>query len=89
MPRVIFGPALQRHVQSPPLEVTGATVREVLEAAFEINPAIRGYILDDQAHLRKHMNIFVDGRVITDRKTFSEPVTPGSQIYVVQALSGG
>jgi sulfur-carrier protein len=89
MPRVTFGPALQRHVKSPPLEVTGATVREALDAAFAINPSIRSYILDDQAHLRKHMNIFVDGRMITDRKKFSEPVTPSSQIFVVQALSGG
>lgn len=89
MPSVTFGPALQRHVQSPPLDVTGATVREALDAAFAINASIRGYILDDQAHLRKHMNIFVDGRMISDRKTFSEPVTPTSQIFVVQALSGG
>ena len=89
MPRVVFASALQRHVQSPPLDVTGTTVREALEAAFAVNARIRGYILDDQSALRKHMNIFVDGRMIADRKTFSEPVTPGSQIYVVQALSGG
>jgi sulfur-carrier protein len=89
MARVTFGPALQRHVKSPPLDVTGATLREALDAAFAINAHIRGYILDDQAHLRKHMNIFVDGRMISDRKNFSEPVTPTSQIFVVQALSGG
>ncbi len=89
MPHVVFGPALQRHVRSPPLDVAGSSVREVLDAAFAINDRIRGYILDDQSHLRKHMNIFVDGRMIADRQGFSEPVTPSSQIYVVQALSGG
>ena len=89
MPRVIFGPALQRHVQSPPLEVGGRTLREALEAAFAVNARIRGYILDDQAHLRKHMNIFIDGLMIADRKGFSEAVSPSSQIYIVQALSGG
>ena len=89
MPHVVFGPALQRHVQSPPLDVTGATVREALDAAFAINHRIRGYILDDQSHLRKHMNIFVDGSAIADRKCFSDAVAPASKIYVVQALSGG
>ena len=89
MARVTFGPALQRHVRSPPLDVAGDTVRAALDAAFAINERIRGYILDDQSHLRKHMSIFVDGRMIADRQGFSEPVTPTSQIYIVQALSGG
>ena len=89
MPHVVFGPALQRHVRSPPLDVAGDTVRAALDAAFAINDRIRGYILDDQSHLRKHMNIFVDGRRIADRQGFSEPVTCTSQIYIIQALSGG
>ena len=89
MPHVVFGPALQRHVRSPPLEVSGTTVRAALDAAFAINDRIRGYVLDDQSHLRKHMNIFVDGRMIADRQGFSEAVTPTSQIFIVQALSGG
>ena len=89
MPRVTFATALQRHVQSPPLDVGGGTLREALDAAFAINPRIRSYILDDQAHVRKHMTIFIDGRMIRDRTGLSEAVQPESQIYIVQALSGG
>ena len=89
MPRVVFAQALQRHVKSPPLVVGGATVREVLEAAFVINARARSYILDDQSHVRKHMTIFVDGRMISDRKGLTDPVGATSEIYVVQALSGG
>lgn len=89
MPRVIFASALQRHVPSPPLVVEGATVRAALDAAFRLNNRVRNYILDDQSHLRKHMSIFVDGKPIRDRKQQSDPVTKESEIYVVQALSGG
>ncbi|MGL4397871.1 MAG: MoaD/ThiS family protein [Hyphomicrobium sp.] len=89
MPRVVFASALQRHVQSPPLDVDGATVRAALDAAFVINPRVRGYILDDQSHLRKHMNIFVDGVAVRDRTALAQPVASSATIYVVQALSGG
>ena len=89
MPRVVFAQVLQRHVDCPPKDVTGSTVRAALGAVFEDNPRVRGYVLDDQAQLRKHMTIFVDGRAIRDRTTLSDTVQSNSEIYVLQALSGG
>jgi hypothetical protein len=35
------------------------------------------------------MNIFIDGRVIADRRGLTDPVAPDGSIYVFQALSGG
>jgi hypothetical protein len=46
-------------------------------------------VLDEQAALRKHMGIIVDGVVLRDRERLSDPVGPDSRIYVMQALSGG
>ena len=89
MPTVVFTPNLQRHVKSPPARVTGATVSEALQAVFASNPAVRGYLLDDQGRVRKHMSIFVDGQQIGDRIALSDPVSDDSEIYVMQALSGG
>ena len=89
MPRVIFAPVLQRHVESPPVDVAGRTLREVLDAAFASNARVRGYVLDDQAALRKHMLIFIDGVRIVDRVQLSDAVKSDSQIYVMQSLSGG
>lgn len=89
MPRVSFTPNLQRHVQCPPTEAAGRTVREVLDAVFADNPQARSYVLDDQSALRRHMTIFIDGSVIKDRTHLSDPVTSASSIYVFQALSGG
>lgn len=89
MARVTFTDNLQQHVDCPPAEANGATVREVLEQVFAGNPRLRGYVLDDQGALRKHMNIYVDDDLLRDRMGLSDPVGPGAKIYVMQALSGG
>jgi hypothetical protein len=89
MPRVVFADVLHRHVDCPDVEAHGRTVREALEAAFQANPRLRGYVLDDQAALRKHMAIFVDGRLIRDRLRLADPVAENAEIRVLQALSGG
>ena len=89
MARVIFTSNLQRHVACPEMQAEGATVREVLDRVFATNDRIRSYVLDDQAALRKHMAIIIDGRSLRDRVGLSDAVTASSEIYVLQALSGG
>ena len=42
-----------------------------------------------ESALRKHMAIFVDGRMIRDRARLADPVNERSTIHVFQALSGG
>ncbi len=89
MAKVLFTPNIQRHVLCPEAEAPGRTVREVLENVFSENSQVRSYVLDDQSGLRKHMTIFVDGRMIRDRAKLSDLVAETSTIYVLQALSGG
>lgn len=89
MVSVVFGQALQRHIKCPPVEVSGTTVRDVLEAAFDIHPSARSYVMDDQAHVRKHISIFCDGRMVRDRTNLTEHVASASRILIVPALSGG
>lgn len=89
MPRISFTPHLQRHIDSPPREVPGATVREILDAVFADNPRLRGYLLDDQGRLREHVSLFIQGDAVTDRESLTDPVPAEAEIYVLQALSGG
>ena len=89
MARVTFTANIQRHVACPPTDADGRTVRDVLEAVFVGNPQARGYVLDDQAALRRHMAVFVDGKPLRDRLHLSDSVDAASEIYVMQALSGG
>jgi molybdopterin synthase sulfur carrier subunit len=86
---VVFTPNLRRHVECATETVEGATVRAVLDAVFTQNPRLRGYVLDDQDGLRRHMSVFVDGEQVADREHLSDPVRPASEVHVMQALSGG
>ncbi len=88
MVKVTFSSALQRHVPCPPLSVAARTVREALEQAFDREPRLRGYLLDDQGVLRKHMAVFVNGVAVRDRRHLADPVEEG-EVAVIQALSGG
>lgn len=86
---VVFTPNLRRHVECPTETVEGTSVRTVLAAVFAANPRLRTYVLDDQGALRRHMSVFVDGEMIADRDQLSDPVRATSEVYVMQALSGG
>ena len=89
VPRISFTPHLQRHIDSPPREIEGGTVGEVLDAVFVDNPRLRSYLLDDQGRLREHLSIFVGDEPVTDRERLTDPVPEDAEIYVLQALSGG
>jgi hypothetical protein len=89
MAKVVFTQNIQRHVICPQAQAPGRTVREVLENVFAENCEARSYVLDDQSALRRHMTIFVDGKMIRDRARLADAVDETSTIHVFQALSGG
>lgn len=91
MPRVAF----TRHLQTffPALkmseEVPGATVREVIDALEKRYPGFALYVADETGRLRRHVNVFVGEEPICDREAQSDAVSPGDEVYILQALSGG
>jgi hypothetical protein len=89
MTQVRFTQNIQRHIPCPPASVEGETVRQVLDAYFATNPPARGYVLDDQGALRKHMAIFINGEPVLDRARLADPVPADGTIDIIQALSGG
>lgn len=80
---------LQRHVPHVEFRVSGATVREALDAVFAQCPTLRGYVLDDQGAVRKHVAIFADNELLNDRRMLTDVIGPSTEIYLMQALSGG
>lgn len=86
---ISFTSNIQRHVDAPRLEVEARTVGEALERYFERYPAVKPYVLDNQGAVRHHMLVLLDGIAIADRARLSDPLHPGSEIFVFQALSGG
>lgn len=89
MARVVFTSHLRRHVECPDREVSGSTVREVFEELFRDSPALRGYLVDERGRMRGHVTVFVDGERVVDRDGLGDRVATASEIYVMQALSGG
>ncbi len=89
MTKVNFTANLMRHVECPSMDVDGKTVRDVLAKVFAENPRLKSYVVDEQFSLRRHMGIIVDGEIVRDRNGLSDPVESSSEVYVLQALSGG
>jgi len=85
----VFTPNLERHIAAPSAEVPGGTVRELLDRVFEDNTKLRGYVLDDQARLRKHVVVFINGEMIQDRTKLTDKVADTDEVFIMQALSGG
>jgi hypothetical protein len=89
MAQVFFTQQLARFTQVPQVETGADYLRAGLDSAFAANPLLRGYVLDDQGHLRENVVIFIDGRRCADRTRLDDPLQPDSKVYVLQALSGG
>ncbi len=85
----MFTPQLRRFTETPEVDTQAATLREALEAAFALNPRLRGYVLDDQGDLRANVVVFIDGRRCLDRHRLDDALQAHSQVHVLQALSGG
>ena len=89
MPRVSFTPHLQRFLDAPPADVAGTTVAAVLDAVFAANPRLRGYIVDEHGRLRKHVTVFVGDQPLVDRDGLGDALGADTEVFVMQALSGG
>jgi len=89
MATIRFTSALQRFLPAPSAQLEAATVGEALAQVFATRPALRGYVLDDQGGLRRHVAIYVNGRPVRDRAHLGDPLGPEDEVYVFQALTGG
>ena len=91
--KLIFTQQLTRFTEAPEVDTLATTLRGGLDAAFQLNPRLRGYVLDEQGDLRKHVVIFVDGVRVRDRGCGNDkldvPLSSDSTVHILQALSGG
>ncbi len=62
-----------------------ATVAEAMVALDARWPGMRDRICDSTPAIRRHMNVFVAG----ERATLATPLTPGAEVIVMTAISGG
>jgi sulfur-carrier protein len=89
MAEVHFTSHLRNLVPDGPFAAAGATVGEALANLLGAQPHVRGYVLDDQGGLRKHVCIFADGERLAHDCALGRRIGPKTKLYVMQALSGG
>ena len=89
MAQLIFTQQLGRFMTVPQVETDAADLRGALEQAFNAHPKLRGYVLDEQGHLRQNVVIFIDGQRTRERTMLNDALAPMSNVYILQALSGG
>jgi molybdopterin synthase sulfur carrier subunit len=89
MAEIHFTSHLRNLVPEGPIAAAGVTVGEALENLVAAQPHVRGYVLDDQGRLRKHVCIFADGERLAHDGALARRIGPDSKLYVMQALSGG
>ncbi len=65
--------------------VTARTVTEVVAALDQRWPGMRDRLVDSSPRIRRHINVFVDGR----RVALDTELSAGAKIYVLTAISGG
>ncbi len=65
---------------------TAVTLAEALDALDARFPGLRFRIVDEQAAIRPHIKLFVDGMLA---RNLSVPLASASELMIVGALSGG
>jgi sulfur-carrier protein len=81
----LSGPLKQQAGGQADHEVEGATVVELLRGLERSQPAVGGWILDERGHIRRHINVFVNG----ERGREETAVGADDRIDVLPAISGG
>jgi molybdopterin converting factor small subunit len=65
--------------------VEAATVADALRALERAEPRLCGWTLDERGHVRRHLNVFVDGT----QGRGDTPLGPDDVVDVLPAISGG
>ncbi len=89
MAHVFFTAHLRAVLDAPSVRADGVSVGEALHAVFAEHPRLQGYVIDEQGALRQHVCVFLDGTRLANDAALDAPVNSSSEIYVMQALSGG
>lgn len=86
MPKVILTGSICQHVGGrSSIDVSGGTARDVITTLEASYPALRGWVVDEQGALRRHVKLFRGGETVS----LDAPIAPGDELHIVAAISGG
>jgi molybdopterin converting factor small subunit len=67
------------------VRIEAETVKDVIDGLEARWPGMRDRLCDTSPAIRRHINVFVEGR----RARLDTPLPPGADVYVLTAVSGG
>lgn len=67
------------------VELRVSSVAEMVDALEARWPGMRDRICDSRPAIRRHINVFVDGR----RAKLDAPLRAGADVFILTAVSGG
>jgi len=66
-----------------------ANIGEALELLWQEHAALRDRVLNEQSHVRQHVNVFVNGQVTDREQVMQLPLDGDAEICIMPAVSGG
>ena len=67
------------------VEMSAATVDQMMDELDRRWPGMRDRLCDSRPAIRKHINVFIDG----ERAKLDTRIGPGTEVFVLTAISGG
>lgn len=68
------------------VDADGATVAGLISELDRRYPGFRFRVIDEQDALRPHIRVSVNAEVVSD---LAAPLSPGDEVALIQAFSGG
>lgn len=79
----VFFPSLK------PQNLMVDNLKELMEKLNQLYPGLISYLLEDNGDIRKHVNVFLDGVLIENKSNLNISLKEVSEVFILQALSGG
>ena len=71
------------------LELSGATVGEVLDGLLAAHAGLKRHLLQDDGRLRNFVNLYLNETDIRHLSSTDTPVRPGDVLTIVPSIAGG
>lgn len=88
MIKVFLTANLKKYYPTASFEAKASSIKKLIQDMDQTKPGFAHYILEDDGSIRRHVNIFVNHKVIEKNQTHLF-LKEGDEVHIMQALSGG
>ena len=71
------------------VEVAGGTVSEVLDALYELHPAVRTQLQTPEGELHRFVNVYLNDEDVRTMSWLDTEVEDGDTLMILPAMAGG